>query len=185
LRVQVAVVGTASRRVPEYARRKAYAIGCEIAKCGCALVTGGCPGLPYEATRGAKAMEGLTVGISPAFDIKEHIDKYGSPVGNTDVMIYTGSGLMGREVTIVRSCDIIVIVGGRSGTLGEFSIAYDEGKIIGVLEGTGGITGIIRDIIKVVRKPTGAKVVFERDPERLMARLMKVYRSKPTTTLLN
>ncbi|MFZ5593982.1 MAG: hypothetical protein ACOY4D_06955 [Pseudomonadota bacterium] len=31
-------------------------------------------------------------------------------------------------------------MGGRSGTLGEFAIAYDEGKLIGVLQGSGGIT---------------------------------------------
>jgi predicted Rossmann-fold nucleotide-binding protein len=47
---------------------------------------------------------------------------------------------MGREVVNIRSSDIVLIVGGRSGTLGEFSIAYDEGELIGVLLDTGGIT---------------------------------------------
>src|SRR5438093_12370710 len=42
---------------------------------------------------------------------------------------------MGREITNIRSCDIVVIVGGRIGTLGEFAIAYDEGRLIGVLTG--------------------------------------------------
>ena len=51
------------------------------------------------------------------------------------MLIYTGSGLMGREITDIRSCDIVVIVGGRIGTLGEFAIAYDEGRLIGVLTG--------------------------------------------------
>src|SRR5207244_9938763 len=56
-------------------------------------------------------------------------------VDGFDVLIYTGSGLMGREITNIRSCDIVVIVGGRIGTLGEFAIAYDEGRLIGVLTG--------------------------------------------------
>jgi hypothetical protein len=47
---------------------------------------------------------------------------------------------MGREIENIRSCDVIIFAGGRSGTLGEFAIAYDEAKVIGVLEGTGGIT---------------------------------------------
>jgi len=41
---------------------------------------------------------------------------------------------MGREVENIQTCDAVVIVGGRSGTLGEFAIAYDQAKIIGVLE---------------------------------------------------
>jgi hypothetical protein len=48
--------------------------------------------------------------------------------------------------------DIVVIIGGRSGTLGEFSIAYDEGKLIGVLSGTGGITSEIDNIVSIIRK---------------------------------
>src|SRR5437667_448881 len=56
-------------------------------------------------------------------------------VDGFDVLIYTGSGLMGREITDIRTCDIVVIVGGRIGTLGEFAIAYDEGRLIGVLTG--------------------------------------------------
>ena len=39
---------------------------------------------------------------------------------------------MGREVVNIRSSDIVVIVGGRSGTLGELAISCDEGKLIGV-----------------------------------------------------
>ena len=92
--------------------------------------------------RGAKDAGGLTVGISPGHNFAEHTIKYTSPSEGFDVLIYTGSGLMGREITGVRSCNIVVLTGGRSGTLGEFSIAYDEGKLIGVLEGTGGLPTI-------------------------------------------
>ena len=45
---------------------------------------------------------------------------------------------MPRGVTNIRSCDIMVIVAGRMGTLGEIAIAYDEGWLIGVLTNTGG-----------------------------------------------
>ncbi len=54
----------------------------------------------------------------------EHRAKYHSPVDGFDVLIYTGSGLMGREITSIRSCDMVVIAGGRTGTLGELAIAY-------------------------------------------------------------
>jgi len=45
-----------------------------------------------------------------------------SPHLEYDVMIYTGLGLMGRELINIRSSDIVFGVGGRSGTLGEFTI---------------------------------------------------------------
>ena len=49
--------------------------------------------------------------------------------------VITGSGLMGRDITNIRSCDMVVIAGGPTGTLGELAIAYDEGRLIGVLTG--------------------------------------------------
>ena len=68
------------------------------------------------------------------------------------------------------------VVGGRTGTLGEFAIAYDEGRLIGVLTETGGITEIVETIIRVSAKETGACVLYEEDPEKLIDRLIEYYR---------
>jgi predicted Rossmann-fold nucleotide-binding protein len=92
-----------------------------------------------------------------------------------DVIIYTGSGLMGREVTNIRSSDMVVILGGRSGTLGEFAVAYDEGKLIGVLEGTGGIVEEIPHLVERIHKDSGAHLIYDADPEKLIARLGEHY----------
>jgi uncharacterized protein (TIGR00725 family) len=139
-------------------------------------VTGACPGLPLAAAGGAKREKGLVIGISPGLSLEEHLFKYDSPVDWHDVIIYTGSGLMGREVVNIRSSDIVVILGGSSGTLGELAIAYDEGKLIGVLRGTGGISDLVQDILGACRMKTGAKVIYDRDPERLADRLLLAYR---------
>jgi len=93
-------------------------------------------------------------------------------------LIYTGSGLMGREITNIRSCDMVVIAGGRTGTLGELAIAYDEGRLIGVLKGTGGITELVEPIIKASGKETGACVLYDDGPERLVDRLIHYYRTE-------
>ena len=82
---------------------------------------------------------------------------------------------MGREVVNIRSSDIVIIIGGRSGTLGEFSIAYDEGKLIGVVCGTGGITSEIEKIVKIVKKRTGAKVMYDENPHALVNKLIAYY----------
>ena len=83
---------------------------------------------------------------------------------------------MGREIENIRSCDVIIFAGGRSGTLGEFAIAYDEGKVIGVLEGTGGVTEHLKTIITMVKKDTGAIVCYDSDPESLLDKLEQIYR---------
>ena len=87
------------------------------------------------------------VGISPALSETEHVQRFDAPVDGFDVIVYTGSGLMGREVVNIRSSDIVVIAGGRSGTLGEFAIAYDEGRLVGVLTGTGGVADMIEELV--------------------------------------
>jgi len=173
MKVQVGVIGAAGGDMKEESMQKAFQLGEAIAMNDCILVNGGCPGFPYEATKGAKSKGGVTVGISPGATLEEHVEHYKSPTDYIDVMIYTGCGLMGREVTIVRSCDVVIIVGGRSGTLGEFSIAYDEGRLIGVLEGTGGISDIIKDLTGVIKKKNGSKIIYDKNPYKLMERLIE------------
>jgi uncharacterized protein (TIGR00725 family) len=177
MKLTIGVMGASGGSLSEEIRQRAYRLGEAIAERDVILITGGCPGLPYEAVRGAKAKGGFVVGISPGLSIDEHQGKYRSPVEGFDGLVYTGSGLMGREITNIRSCDIVVIAGGRTGTLGELAIAYDEGRLIGVLTGTGGITAMVEEIIRVCGKDTGACVLYDEDPVRLIDRLIEYYRT--------
>ena len=176
-RLAIGLMGAAGGNHSEDARRQAFALGVAVARRGAVLVTGACPGLPHEGVLGAKSEGGMTVGISPGLSLHEHRIKYGSPHEGYDVLVYTGSGLMGREVTNIRTSDIVIIAGGRSGTLGEFAIAFDEGKLIGVLEGSGGITTILPTVTASFSKATGAEVLYDADPGRLLDRLIERYRT--------
>ena len=178
MKIQVGVMGSAGGRIPRDIRAKAYELGCAIAKHDCVLVTGACPGIPYEAVKGCKKSGGITAGISPALDLHEHITRYRSPYREFDVMVYTGDGLMGREVTGIRSCDIVIVIAGRSGTLGEFAIAYDEGKVIGVLSETGGVADHVDELVEIVAKKTGAELISDPCPEILMSRLLRAYHKR-------
>jgi len=171
-------MGSAGGRMRKDTRERARALGRAIAEHDCVLVTGACPGLPYDAACGCKSAGGMTAGISPALDLYEHVNRYNSPFREFDVMIYTGDGLMGREVTGIRSCDIVVLIGGRSGTLGEFAIAYDEGKVIGVLSDTGGVADHVDELMEIIHKKTGAHLEFDDDPHRLMDRLLRAYEKR-------
>ena len=163
MKLKIGVMGSATGTILKSQKKIAYELGRAIAQNDCLTITGACPGLPLEAAKGAHEAGGIVVGISPALSGLEHVNRYHSPLEYHDVLIYTGSGLMGREVVNIRSSDIVVIIGGRSGTLGEFSIAYDEGKLIGVLDSSGGIASEIRNIVKIVKKRTGAKVIYSKE----------------------
>ena len=178
MRLKIGVMGGAGSNIPSAYLEKASLLGEAVADAGCIVITGACPGLPLAAARGAKRRGGMIIGISPALSLDEHAYRYESPTLAHDVLIFTGSGLMGREVVNIRSSDIVVIVGGSSGTLGELAIAYDEGKLIGVLTGTGGISDLVRDILSACKKDTGARVIYSNDPKQLVEHVLTVYRTE-------
>ena len=142
-------------------------LGRAIAERSCVLVTGATSGLPDMVSRAASQFGGQTIGISPAISAEEHVSKYKLPVDGAEVMIYTGFGLKGRNVINVRACDIVIILGGGIGTLNEFTIAYDEDKVIGVLKGSGGLTDKIEEITSLSSKPR-REVLFNSDPGELV-----------------
>jgi uncharacterized protein (TIGR00725 family) len=150
-------------------------LGRRIAERGCAIVTGACPGLPHAAVLGAADAGGVSIGISPALSREEHINVYASPLQPYTAMVFTGSGLMGRETHNIHSSDLVLFVGGRSGTLGEFAIAYDEGKLIGILTNSGGLSNDFERIAGMVQKETGATLLSSDVPEDLVDRCLDFY----------
>jgi uncharacterized protein (TIGR00725 family) len=177
MQIRIGVMGSANEPVDSTVVALCRRLGRTVAERGACLLTGACPGLPHESVLGAREMGGHVVGVSPAATLREHVETFGSPYREYDVLIFTGLGLMGRELVNIRSSDIVVVIGGRSGTLGEFAIAYEEGKLIGVLTGTGGITEALSSVEASLSKDTGAEVIHEGDPARLIDRLLARYQS--------
>ena len=176
--IRIGVMGSAGGGIEPEVSALCRKLGRAIARSGCCLLTGACPGLPHETVLGAKASNGHVVGISPASSLKEHVDGLELPYEEYDVLIFSGLGFMGRELINIRSSDIVIIVGGRSGILGEFAIAYEAGKLIGVLTGTGGITGAIGFLQDSLNKWTGAEILYDSDPTKLVGRLLERYQSQ-------
>jgi uncharacterized protein (TIGR00725 family) len=175
VQIRIGVMGSAGGEFAPALQKLCRRLGRAIAERGCCLLTGACPGLPQEVVLGTQEIGGHVIGISPGASLKEHVETYDSPYQEYDFLIFTGLGLMGRELVNIRSSDIVVVVGGRSGTLGEFAIAYEEGKLIGVLTGTGGITAALPAMEASFRKGTGAEVLYEADPVGLVDRLLERY----------
>ena len=150
-------------------------LGVAIAQAGCVLVTGATTGLPDSVAQSFRKNGGFALGVSPAAHRREHVQLYGLPVDGADVIIYTGFGYKGRNVVNIRSSDIVLIVGGATGTLNEFTIAYDEGKIIGILKGSGGVADHIQEIIEFCKKPTVGAVLHSEDPILLLCQCLDAW----------
>ena len=156
---------------------KAEAIGREIAKRGLVLVTGATTGTPYWAAKGAKAEGGIVIGISPAASKAQHIKTYRLPTDYHDLIIYTGFEYSGRNLLLIRSSDAIITICGRMGTLNEFTIAFEDQKPTGILEGTGGVADMVRGLVEQAHRGPG-KIVFSNDPSDLMDKLVDLIESE-------
>jgi uncharacterized protein (TIGR00725 family) len=180
-KIKIGVMGSASgpQVSDPVARKKAAQLGAEIAKRGQILINGACPGLPHDAMEAAKKEGGFTIGVSPAFSEYEHINEYMSPAGH-DIIIFTGLGFMERDIINIRSSDAIVIVGGGIGTLNELTIAYDEGRPIGILTNSGGISNAVPHVIEeLCKRKIPPNMVFDDDPAKLLDKLEIVIREYP------
>ncbi len=186
MRIQIGVMGSAGGDISRTELDLAKRVGYRIAQRECVIVTGACPGLPHAAVLGAHEAGGASLGVSPARSREEHVQVFESPLDPYTTIVFTGSGLMGRETHNIHSSDFVLLVGGRSGTLGEFAIAYDEGKLIGILRDSGGISNDFGAIARLVRKDTGAVLIEDADPERLVDTCLERYlrEARPTSVAL-
>ena len=171
MKLKIGVMGSASD-INEKEKKIAFLIGKEIAKNGCILINGATTGLPDGAAKGAKSENGFVVGISPATNLEEHKKKYGFPTDNIDVIIFTGFGKTGRNILNIRSSDGVIILKGNIGTLNEYTAAFYEAKVIGVLTGIGGIADEIKKLNKVLVNKNGSNVIFDSEPGRLVKRVV-------------
>ena len=149
-------------------------IGRQIAKAGAVLLTGATTGVPYYAAQGYKEAGGeMSVGFSPAGSKSEHLNTYHLPVDQFDLIIYTGFDYVGRNLILMKSADGVVLACGRTGTLNEFTVAYETRTPVAVLEGSGGTADMIESILKRGHK-SKKNVTFDDDPEKLLKKLLNL-----------
>ena len=135
----IGVIGSGGDASSEAMLAAAEAVGLAIAQHGATLITGGRAGVMEAASRGARSGGGLTVGILPSARRDD---------SNPYVMLAIPTGLgSARALTIIRSCDAIVVVGGGAGTLVELGLAYLESKPLVVLRHSGGLADRVEQFL--------------------------------------
>lgn len=170
---QICVSGAARGESVEEGRALAAEMGRAIAKAGHSLLTGATIGLPNYAAEAYKAAGGsMSVGISPASSKIEHVMKYRLPVLAYDTILYTGLHYVGRDTLLIVSSDAVVSIGGRIGTLHEFTVALEAEKPIGFLQGAGGISDEIQTLMGLAHPlHRGAMVTFSDSATELVKEL--------------
>jgi uncharacterized protein (TIGR00725 family) len=178
LRYSLCVSGAAAGHTVKDSGAKAQAIGEAIAKEGHILTTGATVGLPYYAAFGAKKAGGTSIGFSPASSLREHLRKYRLPHDVFDFINFTGLNYVGRDLYLVQSSDAVITVGGRFGSLHEFTSALEARKPCGVLLGSGGTADLIPELMKTLEPPDGDLVIYDTDPAQLVHKLTKLLDKK-------
>lgn len=172
---QICVSGAAKGESVEEGKELARQVGAAIAQAGHALMTGATVGLPNYAAEGYKAAGGkMSFGISPASSKIEHVRKYRLPTEAYDVILYSGLHYVGRDSLLITSSDAVISIGGRLGTLHEFTIAMESDTPIGFLQGAGGVSEEISKLLELAQpvRP-GAIIMFDSSPDALVYNMTK------------
>src|SRR6266496_6410819 len=177
-RYQICVSGAAQGQTVEYAHELAYHLGAEIARQGHVLLTGATSGLPQYAARGAHEGGGISIGFSPASTYREYMHSYRLPTIEFDYINFTGMDYVGRDIHLVRSSDAVITVGGRMGSLHEFSTAMESHKVCAVLKGSGGLADFLPTLLNGIESPGKESVIFDVDPRRIVDQVIDELNSR-------
>ena len=119
-KIIIGVMGVGEKATPNEIEN-AYELGKMIAQQGWVLLTGGRKaGVMDAASRGAKSVNGLTIGILPGKEeagISEAID----------IAIFTDMGNARNNINVLSS-DIIIACGMGAGTASEIALAFKSNK---------------------------------------------------------
>lgn len=127
-RPQVAIIGSSEADEAMFAL--AEQAGAVVGKLGAALVTGGRGGVMAAASRGCNMAGGIVIAVTPGTGMDECNE-------HAHYVIPTGLGWARNVITGIAG-DVVVAVGGASGTLSEIAFAWMYSRPILALSGAGG-----------------------------------------------
>ena len=190
MKYKIGVFGSAvdeDERVMEKARQ----VGRELGrfKNKVIVMTGACPGVPYQAAHEAAKHGAHVWGYSPVTNLKEQ--KVFAP--DDEVSIYSKLMYLEpefafvdqpvvckkyRNVICTANCDAGILISGRWGTMNEFTCLIDFGKVVGVLAGTGGVSGELPKLVTKITKEGTGTFLASQSPKLLVKRVIDALSEK-------
>ena len=182
--IDIAIFGSA-KNFSELDKKSATQLGVTIAKSGCRILTGACPGLPYYAAKAAYQEEGYIIGYSPARTFEDHTEYFGDPFDVFTELIFLDkeyefyphkqASYKYRNIRTAMACNAAIIIGGGMGTLNEFILSYEFNKPIGVLLSSGGVADELQSFLQKLSPPRKMdKILFERNSSTLIQNLIRI-----------
>jgi len=173
---KICVIG-AWRNYSVKAEKEAKQVGKWLAENNHILVTGACLGIPQIVARSYKHYGGKkSIGYSPANSRKYHKEEYG--LTSEDIfheLIFMKSkkplNYSERNIVNITNSDAVVLISGRMGAIMEYTIAHDQQKPVGVIEGVGGASDVVEKIEKTLYETK--KSLFAKSAQELMPKLIK------------
>ena len=148
---RICVIG-AWRNYSKKAEASAKEVGKWLAKNKHILVTGACLGIPQIVARNYKLNGGInSIGYSPANHKNYHNETHG--LTTEDIfheLIFMKSdkplNYSERNIVNITNSDAVILISGRMGAIMEYTIAHDQQKPVGVIEGVGGASDVAKTI---------------------------------------
>ncbi len=182
--LKIGVFGSSAKDEVTALYTAAHRVGELIAQGGHRIITGACNGVPLVAVLGAKSKQGFSIGFTAATTCQAHetlMDTsptyYDELVCIPEDYLYKESPVICkkyRNVSSVAACDAAIFISGRWGTLNEFSIAFDTGKVIGVLTGIGKFASQAEQLVTFFNKTSSAHIIYQSDPDVLLEEVVRI-----------
>ncbi|MCS7108595.1 MAG: LOG family protein [Sulfolobales archaeon] len=126
-----------------------------------ALVVGG-----YWGLMKVLVDEGLRLGLPVVIIPPIELENIKYPEGA--VVIKSGTSYRMRSIILVRTCDVLVALGGAGGTFQEIVSAYDEGRPIFVLGGRGLPTDKVKQLAPYIDDRRTSKIFYTEAVDELV-----------------
>ena len=136
------------------------------------IVTGGSLGVPGLIARLAFEAGAETEVYSPDENAEQHHARSDNAPLHYFKKHTFNSGFTARSLEMIKNIDGAIVIGGRIGTLSEFTIAVEEGLDIAVMKGSGGIADHLEYILLIAKKEFQNKILFEENYKEAIDKLL-------------
>jgi uncharacterized protein (TIGR00725 family) len=159
--MKFAIIGSATDVVSEEIRDLCIEVGAYLALKNIAIATGGSHGIPGLVVQSAFKRGAKTEAYSPDKNEEQHRQRKDNLPPEFFERIQYIPGFTARSLEMLKNVDGVIVIGGRIGTLSEFTIALEEGINVAVIKNSGGIADHLEYIVSIARKEFSNKVIFE------------------------
>jgi len=174
-KIKVGLIGTSERPnepVSSPVKEIAYKFGFLTAKEDFILFTGGRDGVMEAACKGNFDGNGINIGILPGFDSTQANEFVTIP-------ILTGLPMDMRSLVMIHAVDVVVMIGGKIGTLLELVSTYQNGKPAIVIKGSGDFSDSVDRILidgMHFDSRKNAPVYFVKTPEEAIEKIKEIFK---------